>query len=102
MNLKDFIRKNKRYLLNKYLITCLIAALVLVCCGEQSLIQRAKRNRQIRQLQTELNKYQNRIDYYNDAIQNLEQSPENRERFAREQYFMHANNEDIYLINEDD
>ncbi len=102
MNPKDFIRKNKKYLLNKYIITCLIAVLVLVCCGEQSLIQQAKRNRQIKQLQSELNKYNDRVDYYNDAIQNLEHSPENRERFAREQYFMHAGNEDIYLIDEDD
>ena len=27
-------------------------------------------------------------------------STENLEQFAREQYFMHADNEDVYIVNE--
>ncbi len=53
-------------------------------------------------MEEELTKYQERIDYYNKSIQHLEESPENRERFAREEYRMHADNEDVYLIEEDE
>lgn len=102
MDFKTLLTKSKHYLLNKYAITCIVAAVILVCCGEQSLINRIQRDRQISKLQKELSGYQKKIDYYKDAIQTLEESPENRERFAREQYYMHADNEDVYLIEEDD
>lgn len=92
----------KKWLWNRYVLTCLIAAVVLVCCGEQSLIHRIQRNQQISKMEEELTKYQERIDYYNKSIQHLEESPENRERFAREEYRMHADNEDVYLIEEDE
>lgn len=102
MDFKTLLEKSKHYLLNKYVITCFVAAVILVCCGEQSLIHRVQLQRQINRLEKELSRYQDRLDYYNHAIEELEGSAENRERFAREQYYMHAGNEDVYLINEDD
>lgn len=90
----------KPYLPNKYVIVCLFFALVLSFCGDQSIINRVRRNREIREKKAILHDYQQKIQSVNQNIEVLDQSTENLERFAREKYHMKAPGEDIYLIEE--
>lgn len=101
MDWRKFIDKIPRWLLNKYVITCVFFAVILVCCGEQSLCERSKRARRIRVLEQELDSYNARIERYRKDMEELRNSQENIERFAREHYYMHADNEDVYLIEEE-
>lgn len=90
----------RKYMLNKYVITCLGFAVMLTFCGRQSFIHQIGQERQIRELKKELKGYQNQREHYREAIDELQSTPEQLEKYAREHYYMHAPNEDIYLIEE--
>ena len=90
----------RRYVLNKYVLTLVIFAIVLTFCGEQSLLHRVERAHEISEKEEELEAYQEAIKETNAQIERMNASTENLEQFAREQYFMHADNEDVYIIEE--
>ncbi|MBQ9705942.1 MAG: septum formation initiator family protein [Paludibacteraceae bacterium] len=90
----------RKYLLNKYVLVCLLFAFVLAFCGEQSLVNRIARARRIAAMEKELDAYRSETERYQRDLDNLENSPDNLERFAREHYYMHAPDEDVYLIDE--
>ena len=87
-------------MLNKYVLTLLIFAVVLTFCGEQSLLNRVPRAHEISEKTEELDAYRQAIDETNAQIERMNASTENLEQFAREQYFMHADNEDVFIVNE--
>ncbi len=58
-----------------------------------------KRGKEIRQLEQQRDMYREGAEKAQREIQVL-QHPDSLERFAREQYFMHEPNEDIYLVEE--
>ncbi len=91
----------KRYLLNKYVLTCAVFAVVLTFCGEHSLIKRIERAAQIRAMEREVENYNAESEQYRKDIQAIQGKPEEIERFARERYYMHADNEEVYVIEED-
>ncbi len=87
-------------MLNKYVLTLFGFALILTFCGDQSLLNRVKRAHEIREKEAELSAYRNAIEETSSQIEHINASTENLEQFAREQYFMHADNEDVFIINE--
>ena len=99
MNWTKIIHSITDYALNKYVVTLLIAAVIFVFVGDQSMLRDIHRYRQIRQARKELKQTQATIEQQRYAIQSL-QSTDSLERYAREQYFMHAPNEDIYWVEE--
>lgn len=88
----------RRYVLNKYVITVCVFGVILTFCGEQSIRSRIRRNAEIRQKEAELDSYRRRIRATKAQMDKMNASTENLEEFAREQYFMHADNEDVYII----
>lgn len=90
----------RQYVLNKYVLTLAVFAVVLTFCGEQSLLRRAERAHEISEKESELEAYRNAIKETNAQIERMNASTENLEQFAREQYFMHAENEDVYILSE--
>ncbi len=96
---KDIWNKVRKYVLNKYLITLFIAMLVFVFVGDQSLIRRFRRARQIRQTEERLEAARVEVEQARRTIEML-QDTDSLERYAREHYNMHADREDVYLIRE--
>lgn len=92
----DWIRK---HLINKYLITLLVFAVVLTFCGSQSLISRIGMRHDIREKEAELREYQEKIAETEQNLRALD-NPDSLERFAREHYYMRTEGEDVYLIKE--
>lgn len=88
------------YLPNKYVTVCLFFALILTFCGDQSYIHQYQRHREIKEKKGVLREYQQKIQTVSQNIEVLDQSMDNLERFAREQYHMKAPGEDVYLIDE--
>ena len=84
----------------KYAITLLIFLVVFLFIGEQSLIQFIRRGREIRHLEEQREMYQKSADKAQREIQTLNH-PDSLEQYAREHYYMHTPNEDIYLVEED-
>jgi len=91
----------KKLVLNKYVITIIIFANVLTFCGPNSLVNRFQTRRKIRVLEQEIGDYNQRIEANKQKINELETNKDNLEKFAREQYLMKEDGEDIYLIDEE-
>ena len=79
----------------KYAITLLVFLII----GDQSFVQFARRGREIRQMEQQRDKYRAGADKAQRELQTLHH-PDSLERYAREHYYMHTPNEDIYLVNE--
>jgi len=90
----------KIYVLNKYVLTLLIFAVIFIFVGEQSLIKDIQRSHKIRQTEQNIQQAEQAIDVAKRKISSLQQ-PDSLERFAREHYLMHKDNEDIFLVDED-
>ena len=83
----------------KYVITVLLFAVVFLFIGEQSVVQFVRRGKEIRELEEQRDMYRAEAEKAQREIQTLNQ-PDSLERFAREHYFMHTPDEDIYLVEE--
>jgi cell division protein FtsB len=97
MKQNDFWRKVRKVLINKYAITLYVFAVLFIFVGEQSLINQIIRKREIRDVKSEIED----IKIQTKKSENLLHSLDNKdslERFAREQYKMHTEDETIYMI----
>ena len=83
----------------KYILTLLIFAIVFLFIGEQSAVHFIRRGREIRHLEQQRDTYREGAAKAEQEIRTLSQ-PDSLEQYAREQYFMHTPNEDIYLVEE--
>lgn len=89
----------RKYVLNKYILTVLIFAAIFIFVGEQSLIKDMQRNRKVRQTERAIQETKQAIDKAQHQINVLNQT-DSLERYGREHYLMHKDNEDIYLVEE--
>ena len=65
---------------------------------QNNLIDRYRLTRDLNQLEKDYKYYLERIQIDSARIMELKTSPENLEKFAREQYLMKKDNEDIFVI----
>lgn len=92
---ENWLQTGKRY--GKYVITILIFMVVMVFFGDQSLINYVRRSREIHHLEEQRDSYREGIKRAEKGLQVL-QNTDSLERYAREHYYMHAENEDVYLL----
>jgi cell division protein DivIC len=86
---------------NKFVLTALIFLLWLLLFDQNNLSERRKLTRDYNQLQQEKDYYQKKIEEDKKRINELKTNNENLEKFAREQYLMKKDNEDIFVIVDD-
>ena len=92
----EIVRKS---ILNKNVLTLAVAAFIFVFVGEQSLVRDIRRSRKIKQAEEMLEKVQGDIELSQRKMENLKNT-DSLERFAREQYYMHADNEEVFVIDD--
>lgn len=84
---------------NRYFLTAVLFIAYMVFFDRHDVLT------QIR-LQNSVNKLQQDKVFYDEQIEKAEQErldmDVNRERFAREQYYMQRNNEDVFIITEEE
>ena len=97
MKQKDFWIKARKVLINKYAITLYVFAVLFIFIGEQSLINQISRKREIRKTRREIEQIKSETAEASNLLQSLE-NKDSLERFAREEYRMHAPNEDVYVV----
>jgi cell division protein DivIC len=83
---------------NKYVLTSLLFVLWMLLFDQNNLNERRKNNRDYNQLLKEQEYFQKKIDENRKRIQELKTNNDNLEKFAREQYLMKKDNEDIFII----
>lgn len=85
----------------KYLITIVVGVALVGFIDENSFLQRAKYDMQIKQLKQEINKYETQNAKANEELHALRNDPKAIERIARERYFMKSDDEDIFVLSTD-
>lgn len=97
-----FISKIKRNKFYKFFTNIFVMILVpfiiwMLFFDENSYLVHRKFDKEIEELESSINFYKNKIEEDKNTIKKLQDSLE-LERFAREQYLMKKENEEIYLI----
>ena len=86
-----------RLVFNKYIIVLLIFLGIFLFSGDKSLIDSLRRSQRIRQTKAQIERTRKQIDECHREIRTMSNT-DSLERFARENYYMHAEGEDVYLI----
>jgi cell division protein FtsB len=100
-----FLRRDSiivKGLRNKYLMAVLIFLVWLLIFDQNSLIDRVKYLNTLHEMEDEKQYYMERIEEDSRRLNELKTDRENLEKFAREQYFMKKEDEDVFVIVEED
>lgn len=87
---------------NKFVITALVFILWMMFFDQNNLIERRKSTGEFNLLSEEKEYYLKKIGEDRKRIQELKTNNDNLEKFAREQYLMKKDNEDIFIIVDDE
>ena len=87
---------------NKYLIAFLIFLVWVMVFDRNSLIDRVKYMRTLSELKAEKEYYLQKYEEDSRRLNELRTDDANLEKFAREQYLMKRENEDVFVIIEED
>jgi len=90
----------KKYLagINKYWIVTIIFLAITLIIGDSNLFKRIKYDERIRFLENEIIYYQKELEQNKRKIQELQTDRAGLEQFAREEYLMKKEDEDIFII----
>jgi cell division protein FtsB len=93
----------KRYLFKlKYVFAFLIFGACITFVGESSLINRMEQWKEITKLKSEIDIYQRRFNQDKETLNSLKNDPEALKQIARERYYMKTEDEDIFVIEDED
>jgi cell division protein FtsB len=98
MNVHPIIKKILGYLRNKYITASVLFFVWVGFFDRNDLISEMKLMYKINKLKTERSYYQKQTDAATQDLKELQTNPANLEKFAREKYLMKKDNEDVYVI----
>lgn len=100
-SIKGFLLRVWRSAFLKYAVVCIAGVLIVGFLDENSVWSHLKNLQRIDELAEETEKFN--ADYQRDQakIRELDKNPKAIEKIAREQYFMKASDEDIFVLSED-
>lgn len=87
-----------RIIINKYFITFIIFLVWMIFFDNYSFVRQSRLLSSLHELRKEKNFYIEEIESNRKASEELMTDMETLEKFAREKYLMKRENEDIYLI----
>ena len=85
---------------NMYWLIIILFLVAMFFAGDSNPMNRYKYDEKIRYLENEINHYKKEIELNKKKIQELQTDKEGLERFAREEYLMKKEDEDIFIIEE--
>ena len=90
-----------KILKNKYLIALVIFLLIVLFIDDNNFIERFSLINEKSELKTQVEFYEHKIKESNRKLEELKTDSSSLEKFAREEYFMKKENEDIYIITDE-
>ena len=90
------------FLKNKYVVAIILVLAWLLFFDSNNFIQQVRFSRELKKLEREREYYLREIEKDSIMKRELEENPEALERFAREQYYMKKENEDIFIIKKEE
>jgi len=86
---------------NKYWIVTIAGVLIVGFIDENSLLQHVRNRMEIRELESQIEAYNERYEHDNARLKLLRRDPKAITKIARENYFMKADDEDIFVLSDD-
>lgn len=83
---------------NKYWLVVILFLGLTFTTGDSNLYQRYKYDEKIQGLENEINYYKAQLESASKKLNDLNNNKEGLERFAREEYLMKKDNEDLFII----
>jgi cell division protein FtsB len=103
------MKKVKNFLLRiyhvkglKYIVVIFFAVLFIGFLDENSVWKHIRNQQYISELKEEIGEYEKRYNHDKAQIRELERNPKSIEKIARERYFMKADDEDIFVLSDDE
>ena len=85
----------------KYAIVIIAGIILVGFVDENSFMRRTQLEMQISDLESEIEKYNAQNEANMKQLKALGQGPDAVEKIARERYFMHTDDEDIFVLSDD-
>jgi cell division protein DivIC len=83
---------------NKYFIAGMIFLLWIMFFDENNLMAHRKNKKRLSALKSQKEYYQEKIESDNQKIEELRSGQENLEKYAREQFYMSKQDEDLFIV----
>jgi hypothetical protein len=88
------------FLRNKYKLTIVVFFLWIMVFGENNLIDWMESKMELRRMKHEKAYYEQQLKTTTDILQELRFNNDSLEKFARERYGFHRNDEDVFVVTE--
>lgn len=98
MTAKKFWHITFPILRNKFVLTVLIFGVWILLFDQNNLLDRFKQMNRLNSLNKEKAYYSKKIEQDQRRMQELESNKEDLEKFARETYLMKKDNEDVFVV----
>ena len=86
----------------KYVVVALIAVILIGFVDENSVWSHMRNQQRISELEEEIDQYTERYHQDQEKIRTLDSNPKAIEKIARERYFMKADDEDVFVLSDDE
>jgi cell division protein FtsB len=86
----------------KYLIVIIWGVVIVGFLGEDSVLKRAQLELKISELEADIKKYKSINESASNELRELKRNPDAIGKIARERYFMKADDEDIFVLSDDE
>ena len=96
--IKNLYQKLPAPLRNKYLITFIVFLVWIFFIDTFDIITQIRMNNEFKQLKEQQEFYKAEIEKDSTKVYNLNNNPEEQERFARERFLMKKDNEDVFIV----
>ena len=97
-----YLRRVWRSMFLKYAVVTIAGILIVGFLDDNSVWHHVQNLRQIQELTKEKEKYISDFERDRAQIKELDRNPKAIEKIARERYFMKADDEDIFVLSDDD
>jgi len=98
---KKNVNQYLNFLKNKYILTSILFAIWVLVFDQNNLLDRKKYVNEYKQLLKDKEYYLQKIEEDKRKLEELQTNNENLEKFAREQYLMKKDDEEIFIIKEE-
>lgn len=86
----------------KYVVAFAIFIGAIGFVGESSIVNRIGQQQEISQLKEEINEYNRKFEQDKKTLNALKHDPEAVKEVARSRYYMKTDNEDIFIVEDDE
>ena len=86
----------------KYVIALVVFIIAIGFVGESSIVNRLGQQREISKLKEEIDEYNRKFEQDRKTLEALKHDPEAVKEVARSRYFMKTDNEDIFIVEDEE